>query len=164
MLNPYQFPLFDLYQNMTEHEHQRELFSWAAAVGIAGFDTANTWAKIHPQTTKRPKLKANGQGTDLLSWLHAIPNGGSRGGNAAQRAREGSRMRSEGVRRGIPDIFLPRPCRGKCGLYIELKKKGGRQGPEQALFAGYAIEQGFAFGLCFGFWEAIDMIMRYVND
>ena len=34
-------------------------------------------------------------------WLHAIPNGGNRS------AVTGARLKAEGVKRGIPDLFLP---------------------------------------------------------
>jgi hypothetical protein len=36
-----------------------------------------------------------------------------------------------GVRKGIPDLFLSLPNEFWHGMYIELKKKGGKASPEQ---------------------------------
>lgn len=55
-----------------------------------------------------------------LALMHHIPNGGKRG------KAEAARFKLQGVKAGVPDIFLP-CARGGChGLYIELKRvKGG---------------------------------------
>lgn len=50
----------------------------------------------------------------------AVPNGGSRRGN------EGARLRSGGVRRGVPDmVILTPPPGGTLGTVIELKRADG---------------------------------------
>lgn len=38
-----------------------------------------------------------------LKWMHHIPNGGSRN------KIEAVRLKAQGVKRGVPDIFLPYP-------------------------------------------------------
>jgi len=55
-----------------------------------------------------------------LELIHSIPNGGARHIAVA------AKLRAEGVRAGVPDIFLPVPRGSAHGLYIELKRKGGR--------------------------------------
>lgn len=50
-----------------------------------------------------------------LRLMFAIPNGGAR--NAAVAAR----LKAEGVRAGVPDIFLPAPRGRFHGLWLELK-------------------------------------------
>lgn len=168
----YQDPeLQAIYEGLSEHEHQRELFSWRAAAIRYGLSEAKMWASTHPQTLARPKgywsdkppLSAEQQARHPLKWLYATPNGGSRGSNARDRAREGSRMRSEGVTRGIPDIFLPMPKKGLSGLYIELKKvKGGRLSPEQEEFLVYAKGVGYCCAVCNGYREALIAIEDYL--
>lgn len=160
-----------IYEGLSEHEHQRELFSWRAAAVQFGILAANLWASLHPQTLSRPKhywsdkpaLPADTEANHPLRWLYATPNGGSRGSNARDRAREGSRMRSEGVVRGIPDIFLPMPKKGLSGLYIELKKlKGGRLSAEQEEFLAYGRQVGYCCVVCNGYREAIIAIEDYL--
>ncbi len=56
----------------------------------------------------------------VLDLLFAIPNGGSR-----RDAIEGANLKRSGVKAGIPDIFLPAANKGRHGLFIELKSRGG---------------------------------------
>jgi hypothetical protein len=60
-----------------------------------------------------------------VALLHAIPNGDWRGPSVAQK------LKAEGVKPGIPDLFLPVPRGGFHGFYIELKKGRGTVSPEQ---------------------------------
>jgi hypothetical protein len=70
-------------------------------------------------------------------WLHANPNGGNRS------AVTGARLKAEGVKRGIPDLFLPFPIRKYIGwyhgFYIEVKTPKGSQTKEQKEFEKFAI-------------------------
>ena len=61
----------------------------------------------------------------LLRFLHAIPNGGGRS------KAEAGRLKAEGVKPGVSDLSLPVPAGKHVGLYMELKKAGGRVSPEQ---------------------------------
>lgn len=54
---------------------------------------------------------------DLLKAF-AIPNGGERNKAVA------GRLKAEGVRPGVPDVFLPVARAGYHGLFIEMKKPG----------------------------------------
>ena len=93
------------------------------------------WAKLHER--KWPELK----------WLHAIPNGGQRN------VRVAVKLKSEGVKRGIPDVCLPVAKKGYHGLYIELKAVGGRATKEQSEFIAFALDQNYHAGVYHG-WEA----------
>ena len=56
-----------------------------------------------------------------LRCMHHIPNGGSRNPIEARHLKE------QGVKAGIPDVFLPCARGGFHGLYIEMKRRtGGR--------------------------------------
>jgi hypothetical protein len=59
-------------------------------------------------------------------YLFHIRNGGS-----IKSAREGLKFKRMGVRKGIPDLFLSLPTDMWHGMYIELKKKGGKPSKEQ---------------------------------
>src|SRR5690554_620263 len=62
-----------------------------------------------------------------LARLFAIPNGGHRSKRTA------ALLKLTGVKRGVPDIFLPLPRNGYHGLWIELKSmsKSARASKEQ---------------------------------
>ncbi|SRR6266852_1074709 len=96
-----------------------------------------------------------------LKWLHAIPNANSH------------RMVAEGVRGGIPDVCLPWP---KIiadywwhGMYIEMKtqkrrnQKNGGLSEDQIKFIDYARSVGYQVEVCYGWEQARDRIMEYLN-
>ncbi len=63
----------------------------------------------------------------LLFLAHAIPNGGKRS------KPEAARLVAEGVKGGVPDVFIPIP-QEFAGLYIEFKKAGGSPSLDQRYF------------------------------
>ena len=94
-----------------------------------------------------------------LRLIHHIPNGGSRN------AREAHNLRMQGVKPGIPDIFLPVARGGWHGLYIEMKRRnGGRLSDEQAAMLEALREQGYCAWVCKGANDAIDLITEYLSD
>ena len=93
-----------------------------------------------------------------LELLFHIPNGGYR------EQREAARFKQEGVKAGVPDLFLPIPKNDYAGLFIELKrKKGGRISEAQ----GWWLEQlrcwGYRAEVCCGCDEAIETIVEYLG-
>lgn len=103
------------------------------------------WAAYHP----------------VLKWMHAIPNGGNRN------AREAARLKRQGVKKGVSDIFLPLPLHGYCGLYIEMKRsrKHGRAtvSQEQKKFIDDMNKHGYRAVVCYGSSEAIATIRDYLG-
>lgn len=91
--------------------------------------------------------------------LFAIPNGGERNIIVA------ARMKKEGVRAGVPDLFLAVPS-GEChGLFIEMKKpKGGRVSDAQKGCIGLLNETGYKAVVCNGCDAAIKEIMGYLRQ
>lgn len=83
-----------------------------------------------------------------LKLLHAIPNGGHRHIGTARA------LQRQGVRPGIPDLFLPHARAGYHGLYIEMKRRqGGRVEVEQRETIESLRAEGFRVEVCRG-WEA----------
>lgn len=94
-----------------------------------------------------------------LELMHAIPNGGKRD------IRTAIKLKAEGVKPGVPDIFLPLPLGGKHGLYIELKRrKYGRVTEEQAAWLEALMRQGYACAVCHGWEMARDVIIDYLRS
>ena len=101
------------------------------------------------------QAKARGYNPSLL---FAIPNGGKRD------AIVGKRMKDEGVRRGIPDLFLAIPTDNFHGLFIELKRTNGARASK---FQKEMIEElsqwGYPAVVCHGWIEARDAICDYLG-
>lgn len=92
-----------------------------------------------------------------LERIFAIPNGGYRNG------REAARLKNEGVKPGVPDLFLPVP-RGKYhGLWIEMKRSDRKNQAtvNQKEWLGYLKEAGYQTAVCFNADEAIESIEDY---
>jgi hypothetical protein len=86
----------------------------------------------------------------------AFANGGKRG------IREAVRLKAEGVRKGMPDLFWPKPRNGKHGFFVEMKRTlGGRLSKEQKEVIAELIADGYEVAVCNGFAEAITAIADY---
>lgn len=92
-----------------------------------------------------------------LKLLFAIPNGEQRS------AVTGARLKAQGVKRGIPDLFLPVMRNGKGGLWIELKKVGGVVSDDQQWWLEQLALKGYATRVCFGWEEARHALLEYLN-
>ena len=93
-----------------------------------------------------------------LSRLFAIPNGGLRNIVVAKK------LKAEGSRKGVPDLFLPIP-RGKYhGMFIEMKRAaGGRISVEQKDWIEFLEEQGYYTIVAYGWEHARIRIEYYLN-
>jgi len=93
-----------------------------------------------------------------LCMLYAIPNGGARHVAVAKK------LKSEGVRRGVPDLHLAYPNSEYHGLFIELKKqKGSYPTPEQKEWLERLNNAGFKAVVCRGWIEAKEVIEAYLG-
>lgn len=92
-----------------------------------------------------------------LHWLHHIPNGGARDRVT------GAMLKRQGVKPGVPDLYLPCARGGYHGLYIEMKN--GRNGltKAQKAFRDYATAQGYRVQVCYSADQAIDTITKYIG-
>lgn len=92
-----------------------------------------------------------------LRYMFAIPNGGSRN------LIEARHLKEQGVKAGVPDIFLPSPAGMYCGLFIEMKRqKGGTVRPEQMEWLAELNRAGYKAVVARGFDEARQIILEYL--
>lgn len=106
------------------------------------------------------KVKRVAAGGVLADYLYAIPNGGRRD------AREGARMKAQGIKAGVSDLHLPIPVAGSHGLWIEMKAPKPAQARVSAEQKAW-IEKMKALGheavVCRGFDEAKAAIEAYLS-
>ncbi len=96
-------------------------------------------------------------------WHHipifAIPNGSSKSIVAAKR------FKAEGLRSGVPDLFVPVPTCFNNGLFIEMKRRaGGVLSPEQQQWIDRLSRQGYSCVVCKGSDEAIEAIEKQLKE
>jgi len=85
--------------------------------------------------------------------IFAIPNGGFRDIHTA------SKLKTEGVVSGVPDIFIPR-----LKLFIEMKQKdGGTLSPSQKKIITHLRSIGYTVFVAHGATEASKMILEFLK-
>jgi hypothetical protein len=149
----------DIAKTGTEHAIQSALMCWVNCAMNHGFEAADIWAAggllpIRPDNAPK-ELPA-------LKWLHAVPNGGSRGDTAKSRAIRGAQLKAEGVKTGVADLFWPYKTKAFAGMYIEMKRPGEKPTVEQVEFGAYVIHQGYYWTVCDNWRQAADLIMYYM--
>lgn len=81
--------------------------------------------------------------------------------------RRGAWNKAEGIKRGIPDIFLPVPTMMggimAYGLWIEMKSAKGRLTPEQKAWLAALDNQGYDVAICYSWTEAAKKIADYLG-
>jgi len=170
-LNPWEYA----EKTNTEHAHQVALFMWSSMAekfGVMAAEDRNCYDSKQPGYAVRTYGPPRGDnGVFPLFWLHAIKNQGH--GDAIR----GARSAEEGVKPGVPDMFLPWPIVrvvdrlsiNAHGLYIELKRPatvGMRKGSvdkEQVRWGEYLAKQGYAVEVAYGWLEARACICRYLG-
>lgn len=156
----------DLCKSGKEHGEQTALFCWAACAAKFGFAYAGDDLAYDHRTRGSLSFHFGPSYTiPELERLHAIHNQGH--GDAVR----GARAKAEGVRAGVPDIFLPAPKfhHGFAGLYVELKQTKYRNAKNMGLtgdqpgWIDYLRLAGYKVEIAFGWREAAAAIMRYVQ-
>lgn len=87
-----------------------------------------------------------------------IPNEGKRS------YATGAALRRGGLRRGFPDLFIPLACKGYHGLFIEMKRRGGRVSEDQKEWLRRLMRNGYLCEVCFGADDAIKFIKKYTEN
>jgi VRR-NUC domain-containing protein len=105
------------------------------------------WAALPETLARFPEVK----------WLFHIPNGGLRDKITA------GNMKAQGVKAGVPDIFLPVPKGRFAGLWIELKVKDNTPSEKQSEWHKALTGFGFAVSVCYSWEEATRHITYYLE-
>lgn len=92
-----------------------------------------------------------------LKLLYATPNGGKRHIGVAKK------LKKEGVRAGVPDLFLPCAKKGYHGFFIEMKAEKGIVSEAQKNWIRLLSEQGFKVDVCYGWEAAKDALIEYLS-
>ena len=124
---------------MREAKEQAALIKWAALMAVSG--------KYHG-----------------IGYMFAIPNGAYLQGDARRRAMQWSKLRQQGVRSGVSDLFLPVPTDHYAGLWIEMKAPkpfDAAVSDEQADWIAAMQEHGYAAYVAYGWTHAVEIIDLY---
>ena len=127
--------------------------------------------KSAPRAKKLSSPLEHAEQVALCQWFHlqypslrgrliAIPNGGHR--NKATAAR----LKAEGVRAGVLDMFLLVARHGYHGLWIEMKRRDGVPSDvtdEQRDFIKTAQAEGYSAHVCYGWDKASEVIRIYLG-
>ena len=90
-----------------------------------------------------------------LAYLFAVPNGGFRHKATA------AKLRAEGLKAGVPDIFWPIPRGDYHGLWIEMKYGKNKPTKHQARWIEFLRKQEYDVAICYSCDEAIQEILAY---
>ena len=93
-----------------------------------------------------------------LGLIFHIPNGGKRN------KLEAIKLKKEGVKAGVPDLFLPYANKKYHGLFIELKYGKNKASEKQKAWINELNHQGYYAKVCVGFEEAKNTILEYINS
>lgn len=92
-----------------------------------------------------------------LAYMFAIPNGGLRD------VRTAASLKAEGVKAGVPDIFLPCPIQTRSGCFIEMKIKNNRPTVEQNEYRIFLQSYGYYWACCYSWEDARDTLIGYLE-
>jgi len=92
-----------------------------------------------------------------LKLLFAIPNGGARHVITAKK------LKAEGVKAGVPDLFLPAARGNYHGLFIEMKVRPNKPSIRQSVWIAALGEQGYKVEICYSAEEGIEALRLYLG-
>ena len=91
-----------------------------------------------------------------LDTIHAIPNGGYRS------KATGGRMKAEGLKAGVWDIFIPVQMGQHCGMWIEMKAGKNKLTPEQIDFRE-RVGTIYHWVVAYSWEEAVEATCKYLG-
>jgi hypothetical protein len=131
---------------------------------MEGIKRADKGNPVKPKTTEADEQKA------LMQWakwqegryselklLYHCPNGGTRN------KLEAANLKRQGVKAGVPDLFLPVPRGNSHGLFLEMKVGRNKCTDNQKKWIRNLLEQGYEVKVCYSCEEAIQVIKKYLN-
>jgi len=116
--------------------------------------------------TSKPKISEHQLQCQCVNWfkmqfpkrvIFAIGNGGLRNLLVA------IKLKREGVRAGVYDLFIPEPIKEFHGLWIEMKTGYNKPTKEQQEFMILMEARGYKTKICYSFEEFENCINNYFN-
>ncbi len=92
-----------------------------------------------------------------LAYLHCSLNG------VKLSAIQANVAKSQGMIKGVPDLFLPLNNGIYSGIFIEMKYGKNKTTPEQDKFLAYVTTQGYYATVCYSWIEAKDELVKYLE-
>lgn len=92
-----------------------------------------------------------------FDYAFHIPNGEMRDKATA------GKLKSAGVRAGVPDVLVPVVRKPYAGLWLEFKVGRNGLSKEQKAFQAFLLQQGYLVVVCYSSLEAIDAVERYLG-
>lgn len=92
-----------------------------------------------------------------LAYVFAVPNGLRLPIGLAVKAKR------QGLKSGVPDLFLPIPRGPYHGLFIEMKAPDGRLAPLQRTWISYLRDQKYRVDVCFSLEKAKQSLTDYLE-
>jgi len=89
--------------------------------------------------------------------IYSCPNEGAR------TARNGARLKAQGLTAGIPDLFLAIPSGIYSGMYIEVKKPGGKATKKQKAWIDYLNGVGYFAVIHDDAQKAVNSVIHYME-
>ena len=89
--------------------------------------------------------------------IFAIPNGGHRHITVA------AKLKKEGVRPGVPDLFIPEPVGPYNGLFIEMKIRPNKPTRSQIKMIGELQKRGYKCEVCYSFEDFKNVVNLYIK-
>ena len=106
-------------------------------------------------------LWARTRGVEPLA-LFSVPNGAHLAGNVSRRAIQARKLKSSGMRPGVPDLFLALPNQWFHGMFIAMKRrKGSVLSSDQVEYIRILRRQDYNVIVARGADEAIRAIQAY---
>ncbi len=120
--------------------------------------TFNLGLEHHQQSILIEWCELNRQKYPQLESIYCNANGGHRHPTVA------AQMKAEGVKPGVPDLFLAFPAGVHHGLYIEMKRLvGGKLSKEQKVWRDRLTANGYLVVVAAGWEVAKDAIIEYLT-
>lgn len=112
------------------------------------------------ETTEQIKLfnwaNNNLAALPCLTLMYHVPNEGKRSNGAV--------LKAMGMKNGVPDVVLPVARKNFHGLYLEMKYGKNRETKEQKEFMELLRQQGYKTSVCYGFENAKEAILTYLQE
>ena len=103
-------------------------------------------------------LKIHERSNPLFANIFAIPNGGQRHIKVA------AKLKAEGVKAGVPDIFVAVPNSYSAGLFVEMKVKPNKPSKLQQDWITRLQAAGYDCEVCYSAEEAYRVIVNHIKD